>query len=110
MTGAGGFDRSFVPVELFIDVFLPPVCLNALMKISLGIHKSDTDQRDAKIAGLLAVVAGEDSKAAGVNRQGSVETKLGREVSHRLFGQIRKLAWKPFVGPARGAVQAFHRD
>ena len=56
-----GFDRRFPAFQQLVDIFLPTVSLDPLMKISLRVDKSHAQQRNSKVAGFLAVIAGKDS-------------------------------------------------
>src|SRR5262245_45082219 len=80
------------------------------MEITLRINKTDADQGNPEIAGFFAMIAGQDSKTARIDGQRCVDAELSREVRYRLFRQIGKLAWKPFVVSPHGSVQALHRD
>ncbi len=95
------FDRRIRPVEALVALFLPPFCRNMLVKITLRIHEPDADQRHAEVARFLAVIAGQHTKAAGVNRQRLVQGEFGREVGNRLAVQSWKGVRPP--GVARGA-------
>src|SRR5205823_2174228 len=81
-----------------------------LMEISLRIDKTHTQQRNSKIARFLAMIAGQNSKTAGIYRQGSMKTELGRKIPDRFFREIRKFLWKPFVGATRGSIESLHGD
>ena len=65
-----------VPVELFIVRFLPAVRVQALAEIALRIHEADADEGKAEIAGLLAVIAGQDSESTAINGDGIVKAEL----------------------------------
>src|SRR5262249_40505294 len=103
-------DRRFVAVQQFIDVFLPTVRLDSLIKITLKINKTDANQGNPEIAGFFAMIAGKDSKSAQIDRQRCMDTELSKEVNHRLFRQIWKLPRQPFVVSPHSSVQALHRD
>ena len=81
--GDGGFDRGVGPVDALVVFLLPAVVGDALVEVSLRVHEADADQRQAQVAGLLAVVAGQHAEAAGVDRQRLVQRELGREVGNR---------------------------
>ncbi len=85
----GRLDRRFMPVQLLVDLLLPPVGRQPLMEVALRIHEADADQRHAEVAGLLAVIAGEHAEAAGIDRQRLVQRELGREVGDGLAVQVR---------------------
>src|SRR5215467_3138308 len=63
------FNWRFGAVEQLVNVFLPAVRLDSLMEIPLRVHKTDTDKRDAQVARFLAMIARQNAKTAGVNRQ-----------------------------------------
>src|SRR5262249_50860866 len=46
------------------------------------VHQADADQGDAQVAGRLEVIAGQDTQAAGVNRDALMDAELRREVRH----------------------------
>ena len=97
-----------MPIQQFVNIFLPSVGLNALMEVSLRIDEPDADQRYSQVTRFLAVIARQNSQAARIDWKGSVESKFGREVRNRLFRQIRKFSRKPFIGAFTRAVEAFH--
>ena len=68
-SGVIAFDRSARPIQLLVDLLLPSVSGQALMKIALRIHEADADERYPEVAGFLAVIACQRAQAAGVNRQ-----------------------------------------
>ena len=63
------FDRRVGPIEALVHLLLPPFGRDVLVEVPLRVHEADADERQAEVACLLAVVAGEDAEAAGVNRQ-----------------------------------------
>ena len=65
----GLFDGHVGPVEPLVDFLLPSLGRHRLMEVPLGIHESDADKGDPKVAGLLTVVTGENAEAAGVDRE-----------------------------------------
>ena len=83
--GDGGGLRE---VELVVDGFLLAVAGDALAEVALGIEKADADEGQAEVAGLFAVVAGEDAQAAGVDGQRLVEAELGAEVGDGFVGGV----------------------
>jgi hypothetical protein len=52
------FNGRFPPIQQSVNVLLPAVGMNALMKVSLRINEADTDERNPQVARFLAVVAG----------------------------------------------------
>jgi hypothetical protein len=68
------------------------------VEVALRVHEPHADQRDAEVARLLAVVAGQHAEAARVDGQRLVQGELRREVGDDLAAEVRAL---PF--PPRGA-------
>jgi hypothetical protein len=54
-------DAEGVRVDRFVPLLLPPVGVEALTKVSLGVEQAHTDQRHAEVGRGLQVVAGENS-------------------------------------------------
>jgi hypothetical protein len=50
------------------------------MKISLRVHETHSDERDAQITGFLAMIAGKNPQSAAVDRNGIVKAELGGKV------------------------------
>ncbi len=55
-----------------------------LLEVALAVQQSDADERKAQVARRLAVIAGEDAEAPGVDRQAFVEAELRAEVRHEI--------------------------
>ena len=55
-----------------------------LLEVTLAIEQADADERQAHIASRLAVVASQNAKTAGVDRQAFVETEFGAEVGDQV--------------------------
>ena len=51
-------NRRFVAVERSIGRLLPTLRRDPLAEISLRVHESDADERQAKVAGLFTMVSG----------------------------------------------------
>ena len=98
-------DRRLGPVQALVGLLLPAFGRHALMEISLRIHEPDADQRDPEVAGLLAVIPGEHTEAAGVNRQRLVQRELGGKVGDRAR-RVRIAAMPPRVARAARARRA----
>ncbi len=62
-------DRGGIAIQDLGDVLLPPVRLDMLVKITLGIHEPDSDRRHAEIARCFDVIPGEDAKPPRVERK-----------------------------------------
>ncbi|KAF5038472.1 hypothetical protein DSECCO2_553960 [anaerobic digester metagenome] len=69
-------DRCGVAVEDLSDVLLPPVPLDVLVKVALGVHEPDGDRRDAEVARRLDVVAGKDAEPPRVEGKRVMEPEL----------------------------------
>jgi len=80
--------RHLTEQKLFVDRFLPAIGGEPLLEIPLWIEETDPDQGQPQIAGFLAVIAGQNPKTAGVDRQGFVQAKFGREVGDDFLGEI----------------------
>ena len=63
---------------------LVAVGVERLVKVALMVEQADADEGQAHIAGPLAVVAGKDSEAAGVDRQALMEAELGAEIGDQV--------------------------
>src|SRR5262245_22643306 len=89
--GRCGFNRSIATFQLFVVILLPAIRTKTLTEISLGICETGTDQWNSKVRRFFTVIACKYSEAARINRQGSVESELRREVANRLSGKFWKL-------------------
>ena len=58
--------------------------VDGLEEISLPVEQADADERQAQVARSLAVIAGENAKAAGVDRQAFMETEFGTEIGDQV--------------------------
>ena len=83
-TGVIGRSSKSVVV---VDGVLLAVAVDGLLEVALPIEQADADEGQVQVGGGLAVVAGEDAEAAGVDRQAFVEAELGAEVGDQVaFG------------------------
>ncbi len=98
-------DRGIRSGERLVPGLLPPVGGDPLVKVPLRIKEADADQRDAEIAGLLAVVAGQDAEPAAVNRDRLVEGELGGEIGDQMLGLVGVPAGEPGVAGAHVLVE-----
>lgn len=73
-------EREFVRVEDGIALLLPAVAREALAEVAVAVEQADADERNTQVAGGLQMVSGKDAEPAGVLRQGSRHSELGREV------------------------------
>ena len=94
-------------VILVVAVLLPPVGAEALVEVALHVHEPDADQRDADVAGGLAVVAGQDAETAGVDRHRAVQPEFGAEVRDRPRVELGVVPGEPGV-LARSLVRHPH--
>ena len=62
---------------------LPAVGVERLLEIPVGIRQADSHHRNAQIGRRLEVVARQDAQAAGVDRQGFMQSELGGEIGNR---------------------------
>jgi len=70
---------------------LHAVTVHRLNEVALGIEQPDGYKIKPLIAGCLAMIAGEDAEAAGIDRETLVETVLGAEIrDQRLIGPLRR--------------------
>ena len=54
------------------------------MEVALAVEEADADEGQPEVAGRLAVVAGQDAEAAGIDGQAFVEAELGAEVGDQI--------------------------
>ncbi len=84
---AGGIvhrlDRQVAGIGVGILGVLHALAVDALREVALSVQQSDRNEIQALVAGRLAVVAGQDPQAPGVDREALVETVLGAEISHQ---------------------------
>ena len=65
-------NRCSVPVDGFINIFLPAV---------FAIHKTNGHQGNPQIAAFLDVISGQKSQAAGVKRQRTMKPVFSAKIS-----------------------------
>jgi hypothetical protein len=78
--------RQVVEIGIGIVRDLVAVVVDALGEIALAIEQADGDEGQAQIGGALAMVAGEDAQAAGIDRKALVEAELGAEIGDQVAG------------------------
>jgi hypothetical protein len=71
---------------------LPAFAVDGLAEIALAVEQADGDEGQAQVGGALAVVAGEDAEAAGIDRQAFMEAELGAEIGDQVIALQRRLA------------------
>ena len=64
-------------------LLLPPVCVEALVEVSLGVEEPHPDDRQAQVGGALEVVSRQHAQPSRVYREGLVKPELGRKIGHR---------------------------
>ena len=113
--------RAFLPVsphlanghggriERLLDRELPSVLRHSLPEIALLVEQADADQGDAEVAGLLEVVAGQDSEPAGIDRDRSVHAELGAEVGDPARSQVTMGLTEPAASLLEHCIE-FHGD
>ncbi len=103
-----GLERQRLRVEPRIVLGLPAVLVDRLLKIPLAVEDADPDETDSKVAGRAGVIAGEYPEPACRDRQRFVEADFGREISHGIFQQRRRVV--PCPGVCVGQVRIEGRD
>ncbi len=64
------------------------MAIDALSEIALAIKQADRDKGYPEITDRLAVVAGEDAKATGINRKTLMQAELGTELGNQVIIDI----------------------
>ena len=95
---ADKLDRHVVKIVLDVLFLLPAVGVEVLAEIAVLIQEADADDRNPQVGGGLKVVAGENAKAAGVDRQRFVDAEFGAEICYNWFSCLGI----HFVEPCRG--------
>jgi hypothetical protein len=80
------FDRHVVEIVVAVMRGLVALAVDGLVEIALAVEQADGDEGQAHVGGALAVVAGKDAEAAGVDRQALVEAELGAEIGDQVGG------------------------
>ena len=79
-------DRQRGEVGILVCRLLVAVAVDRLEEIALAIQQPHADERKARVAGRLAVIAGEDAEAARVDGQAFVEAEFGTEIRDHVVG------------------------
>ena len=79
-------DRQVVEIRVVVLGALAALAVDGLHEVALAVEQADRDERQLEVARRLAVVAGEDAEAAGIDRQALVHAELGAEVRHQVVG------------------------
>src|SRR3990172_2146351 len=95
----GRNDGHVIKIGVAVGSDLIAFAVYGLMKISLAIQQTDTDERQPQITCSLAVIARQDAQAARVDRETFVKTELGAEISDQiLFAQpVRSASRQPVI-------------
>ena len=80
-------DRQVVEVRVVVLGALAALAVDRLHEVALAVEQADGDERQLEVARRLAVVAGEDAEAAGVDRQALVHAELGAEIRHQVVAR-----------------------
>ena len=85
---AHALDRQEVEIGVQVVLLLPPVGVERLTEVALGVKQADGDQGDPQVAGALQMIAGQHAQAARIDRQALVQPELGGEVRDRTSPRI----------------------
>ena len=80
-------DRQVVEVRVVVLGALAAFAVDRLHEIALAVEQPDGDEWQLEVARRLAMVAGEDAEAAGIDRQALVYAELGAEVGHQVLAR-----------------------
>ncbi len=92
VTGANRLDRQVARVVVAILGVLNAVVVDRLLEVALPVKQAYGDEIHALVARCLAMVAGEHTQAARIDREALVESILGAEVGdqRRIGGSWRR--------------------
>ena len=79
-----GCHQQLIEIDVAVLRHLVAVAIDGLGEIPLAVEQADGNERDPQVAGGLAVVAGEDAEAAGINREALVKTKLRAKIGDQI--------------------------
>src|SRR5579875_1849009 len=98
-------------MQLLVDRFLHSLASDTLHEVARRVEETDADKGQSKIAGLLAMVAGEDAQTAGVDGQRLAESKFRREIGDGFIRHFRVVALLRGLFQQRGLylAQETHR-
>ena len=91
--------------ELLVAFLLPAFGRHVLVEVALRVHEPYADERHAKVGGLLAVVARQHAKPAGIDGQRLMQGEFSREVGDGRALEMGERARPPRVSGASGLVQ-----
>ena len=83
VAAARASQRQLVRVEVGLGVLLVPIGVDLLAEVAAPVEEADADERQRRVRRRLAVVAGQDAEAAGVDLHRLVDAELGAEVGDR---------------------------
>ena len=96
-------------IEVGIEVLLAPLGVHRLAEVAAAVVEADGDERQAEVGRRLAVVAGEDAEAAGVDAEALVQAVFGRKIGDRAAPMVGEAAVEPpGLGPSHVAVERRH--
>ena len=75
--------RQLPGIQVRLRVLLVPVGVDLLAEVAAPVEEADGDEGQRRIGRRLAVVAGQDAEAAGVDLHRLVDAELGAEVGDR---------------------------
>src|SRR5436190_5755251 len=78
-------NRQVIEVLIEVNRLLNAIFVDLLPEIAVSIKETDRNEIQIKIAGRLAVVAGEDAQATGVIWDRFVKTKFGGKIGNRIL-------------------------
>ena len=93
--------RQLVRVEVGLGVLLVPIGVDLLAEVAAPVEEADADERQRRVRRRLAVVAGQDAEAAGVELHRLVDAELGAEVGDRAGQRCARRTGVPGVGAVR---------
>ena len=101
-----GVTRKRIEIVHRVPLLLPAVRVQILPEISLLVEQAEADERIILVAAGFEVVAGEDSKTAGIYRQTLRQSVFRGEIGDQLSIKGIALVRARIVGLARHAVNA----
>jgi len=95
----GRLRRHLCKIELLVDCFLAAISVDALLEIALRVEETYRHERQAEIAGGLAMIAGQDAQATRVDGQAFMQAELGRKIGNARILSARQVPGMPgFTG------------
>ncbi|MCY1395836.1 hypothetical protein D9M71_107900 [compost metagenome] len=95
-----------VEVRVVVGGLLASFGIQFLVEIAFPVEQADADEGQAHVAGRLAVVAGENAEAAGIDRQALVQAEFGAEIGDQVVFLEGLAGYVPHVWPFVIAVVA----